>query len=54
MTGFAEWCAEHPPPDLQELVRAWGSYWAIPEEAWRAYQDDLKRWHLARRDRFLR
>jgi len=39
---------------LQELVRAWGSYWAIPEEAWRDYQKALERWQLERRDRFVR
>ena len=53
-SSFAQWCDANPPPDLHELVRTWGNYWAIPEEAWRDYQKAMERWQLARRDRFLR
>jgi len=54
MTDFAQWVAEHPPPDLQELVRAHGCYLDIPEDAWREYIQAMKDWQQERRDRYRR
>jgi len=53
-TSFAEWCNANPPPDLAELIRKYGGYWDIPEEAWREYLTAIDRWQLERRDRFRR
>jgi hypothetical protein len=53
-TDFATWVAANPPPDLHDLVRAYGSYWGIPEDAWRKYLADMKEWQLKRQDRFWR
>jgi len=33
-----------PPPDLQALVAAHGSYSAIPPEAWAKYDRDCERY----------
>lgn len=34
------------PPDLQELVRAYGGYDRITPEAWAAYDRELAEWRL--------
>lgn len=33
-----------PPPDLQSLVKIYGSYDRITAEAWRKYDAELARW----------
>ena len=53
-TDFAQCVADNPPPDLQELVRAHGTYLDIPEDAWRDYFYRVGVWQGLRRDRFLR
>jgi hypothetical protein len=47
---YAEWVKLNPPPDLQELIRTHGGYWAIPDDAWIAYIKAMHSWNLHRRD----
>lgn len=53
-TDFAQWCDANPPPDIHDLVRTWGNYWAIPEDDWRKYVAAMKHWQERRRDAYWR
>ena len=53
-TDFAQWIVSNPPPDLQKLVKEYGTYSAITEDAWRKHLAAQKDWELRRRDRFWR
>ena len=48
---FHEWIKRDPPPDLQELVRRFGTYSAITPEAWAEYDAELADWDSRRRAR---
>jgi hypothetical protein len=50
-TEFARWIAANPPPDIQAIVRAHGTYTAVPEEAWREYLKALRKWQAKRQYR---
>ena len=51
---YEPWVAAHPPPDLQQLITAYGSYSAIPADAWQRHDLALRRWQLERIDRLLK
>lgn len=52
--NFDQWIVKHPPPDLQELVAAFGSYAAITPAAWALHDQRMRRWQLERIDRLLK
>ena len=47
---YAQWIAVNPPPDLHDLLRAHGSYSAVPRDEWNAYLAAVKAWQARRRD----
>lgn len=51
-TDFAQWVCDNPEPNLHDLIKTHGTYWNIPEQAWRDYLAALSAWQLKRKDRF--
>lgn len=50
-TDYADWLRQNPAPDLQELVRQFGSYTQIPDTAWKKYDSDMANWKRRFRNR---
>jgi hypothetical protein len=50
---FATWLATNPTPSLQTMVAQYGSWGAIPAEAWTKWDNAVSAWENARRDRLL-
>lgn len=48
---YEEWVADNPPPDLGELVKAYGSFMQIPPSAWAKWDAELRSWQLRYRTR---
>ena len=48
---FAEWIRRNPPPDLQALIKQYGSFSAITPEAWKRYDDAMLAWKISYRAR---
>jgi hypothetical protein len=48
IADFALWIQRHPPPSLQELATKYGSYFNLPETAWRDYDAAMERWQQLR------
>jgi hypothetical protein len=48
---FASWIERNPPPSLVEIIKTHGSYGAISEHAWRAFEADYTHWEERRKTR---
>jgi hypothetical protein len=48
-TDYAEWITRNPPPNSQELVAKYGSYTAIPRQAWAEFDAARAQWEEARK-----
>lgn len=49
--GYERWLKDHPPPDLQELIRKYGKYSQIPPEAWAEFEAAMEEWENLRKSR---
>ena len=49
---FTVWLTINPEPDIAELIAKYGSYGAIPAEAWRDFDGRVKAWQRLRRERY--
>ncbi len=47
-SDYAAWLERNPPPDLQELLTAFGGYDRITPWAWERYDADLADWQAQR------
>ena len=47
--SFEQWLQENPPPDLQALIKRWGGYGSIPNEAWKEFDRRRARWEQERK-----
>jgi hypothetical protein len=50
-SSFETWIKDNPPPDLGELVKAWGTFSQIPPHAWSAWDAQLRDWQARVRTR---
>ena len=48
-----EWFKRNPMPQLSKLVKEYGGYDKIPEEAWKQYRAHCKLWEDARKNRMF-
>jgi hypothetical protein len=44
MTGYIAWVRDHPPPDLQQTIEAFGGYDKVTPDAWAAYDKAMAKW----------
>jgi hypothetical protein len=50
-TDFIEWLKANPAPDLQKMVRRFGTYADIPAEVWDRYDRAMVAWQQRRLER---
>jgi hypothetical protein len=48
---YERWRKDHPPPDLHELIRRYGTYSQIPPEAWEEFDAAMEEWDRLRKSR---
>jgi hypothetical protein len=48
---FGIWIERHPPPSILALIKKYGSYSAIPKNAWQVYQAEYAHWEEQRKTR---
>ena len=50
---FQTWVKDHPSPNLQDYLGQYGSFSAIPLEAWRRFDDAVEQWQQERKHRLI-
>ena len=53
LSDFKEWLKANPPPDPQKLADQYGSYSAIPTEAFLDFTVECELWEGRRKDRLF-
>jgi hypothetical protein len=48
---FSQWLADHPEPNVQDLVERYGGYSKVPIEAWADFDRRMAEWREAYKNR---
>jgi hypothetical protein len=45
---YEEWIKHDPPPEIEDLIKRFGSYGHVPNSSWIAHDEQFRRWNNRR------